>query len=82
MTKEEIMADEYSKLIQNWEKAYKQHPSIFKAAHSAMDEYAKQQCIAYAHWLFKRILPHMTPQEAPAAEAENLYNKFLTETSI
>ena len=51
-------------------------------AYRAMEEYTKQQCIAYAHWLFKRILPHMTPQEAPAAEAENLYNKFLTETSI
>lgn len=81
MTKEEIMADEYSKLIINWEKAYRQHPSIFKAAHSAMDLYAKQQCIAYAHWIFKRVL-QLTTADQPPEEAESIYNKFLTETSI
>lgn len=52
-TKEQIMEDEYKNLIFNWENAYKQSPSIFKAAHSAMDEYAKQQAIAFVVWTTK-----------------------------
>lgn len=49
-TKEQIMEDEYKKLIMNWEKAYQQSPSIFKAAHSAMGEYGKQQVIDFQKW--------------------------------
>jgi len=51
MSKEEILSDEYSKLIMNWEKAYRQHPLIFQAAHSAMAIYAKETSIAFAEWI-------------------------------
>jgi hypothetical protein len=40
-SKEEILKAEYSKLIANPDKIYLQNPSIIKAAHTAMDEYAK-----------------------------------------
>ncbi len=52
-TKEEILADEYSKLIQNWEKVYKQNPSIIKAAYTSMEQYSQQQAIAFAEFVFK-----------------------------
>lgn len=54
-TKEQIMEDEYKKLVMNWEKAYQQSPSIFKAAHSAMDEHAKNQAIDFAEWVDDRV---------------------------
>lgn len=41
MTKEEILKEEYSKLIMNPEKVYAQNPSIIQAAHTAMDVYSK-----------------------------------------
>lgn len=50
MTKEEILKSEYSKLIANPEKLYVQNPSIIQAAHTAMDEYAKQLAVAFSKW--------------------------------
>lgn len=55
-TPEEIMADEYSKLIVNWEKAYRQHPCIFKAAHTAMNVYAQQKAIEFVEWKDKNFI--------------------------
>lgn len=57
MTKEQIMQDEYKKLVMNWEKAYQQSPSIFKAAHAAMQRYADQEsaviAIKFKEWVDK-----------------------------
>lgn len=51
MTKEEILKAEYSKLISNPEKVYAQNPSIIRAAHTSMDEYAKREAIGFAEYL-------------------------------
>ncbi len=46
-----------------------------ETVHAAMDEYAKQEAIAYAHWVIRKMFPHFTP-EAPSEESQNLYNQF------
>lgn len=45
MNKEEILLSEYSKLIANPHDVYKQSPSIIKAAHYAMEQYAIEKQI-------------------------------------
>ena len=50
MTKEEILNSEYGKLIANPDKVYLQNPSIIKAAHSAMDIYARIVAIRFIEY--------------------------------
>jgi hypothetical protein len=53
-TKEEILQKEYSSRVMNWEKAYRRETSLIESAHAAMDQYAKQKCIAFAEWMVRR----------------------------
>lgn len=90
-TKEQIMEDEYKKLVMNWEKAYQQSPSIFKAAHSAMGEYAKQQGILFSNWKEKLPPVQKCTVWPPAGSGcgtglysksdEELYDEFLQSQS-
>lgn len=76
-TKEQIMEDEYKKLVMNWEKAYQQSPSIFKAAHSAMDEHEKNQAIDFAEWISRLGL-----FQGITLEWYDRYDKKVAETTI
>lgn len=80
-TKEQIMEDEYKKLIMNWEKAYQQSPSIFKAAHSAMDEYAKQQVIDFNEWKDKINERELYDSKGYKFSYSQLYDIFLQSQS-
>lgn len=43
--------------------------------YEAMDRWAKQEAIAYAHWCFRKMFPfHLTDE--PGEEAQTLYNQF------
>jgi hypothetical protein len=41
-SKEEILKEKYSAKVMNWEKVFKQNPSIIEAAYEAMEEYKNQ----------------------------------------
>jgi hypothetical protein len=43
----------------------------------AMDEYAKEVAIDYAHYLLKKLFPVMSP-DFPAADANALFEEYLT----
>lgn len=45
MTKEETLRAEYGKLVVNPERVYEYNPTIIKAAHTSMEQYAKQVAI-------------------------------------
>lgn len=47
---------------------------------SAMDEYAKEVAIDYAHWLLKRIFPYFLKDD-PIPEATKLFDIYLQETN-
>lgn len=47
LDKEEIMCIMYSSRVTNWYDAYRQAPTVFDAAHEAMEEYAKQQSLLF-----------------------------------
>jgi hypothetical protein len=91
MNREEILKSEYSKLIANPDKVYAQNPSIIKAAHSAMSEYAKIQCIGFAeftaihgwvydldnnYWLIPDVFPYKTKT------SEQLYELYLKSIEV
>jgi hypothetical protein len=83
MTKEDIMQQEYASRVMNWEKAYKQQPSIFESAHAAMDQYAKQQAAAFGIWLIEHNLNFQPSTEGKLIGAnletytpEELYDIF------
>ena len=91
MDKEEILRKEYSSRIMNWDKAYRRETFLIEAAHAAMDEYAKQQCIELLNWMFagaSETIPYPGPNmwlrdlANQYKDSAALYDAFLTEQSL
>ena len=51
-----------------------------KAKIAMIQLYAKQKCIAYGHWILKRVFPSITPTEPTNPEADDLYTLFLNQS--
>lgn len=86
-TKEDILKEEYSKLIVNPDKVYAQNPSIIEAAHTSMDVFAKQQAIDFAKWTAENLWTVYGDQWYPYRDEDNpisadqLYAQFIKSQS-
>jgi hypothetical protein len=78
-TKEEILDAWLDKdhMHHNRKADYIDDYGVHSIVEDAMEEYAKEVAIDYAHYLLKKLFPVMTP-DLPAADANALFEKYLT----
>lgn len=53
LTKEEILETEHKNRVLNWDKVFRQNPTVIESAYAAMGIYAKQEASNFAMWILE-----------------------------